>query len=159
MKKCAVIAAFAVSLLTSSCQTTSPAIQTATTPMDCAVVGKAQFSEVHARAFRAFPDIKVVVLRDEKRDVFLQAFNASPPPSNYTADTIHIFNSAAANRRYPNQSDTSFMVMVDRNGCVSLSGEVETLYVIQWSQGKVTTPQRTSSNFQFSPTPTRQDLF
>lgn len=158
MKKCVVIAAFAVSLLTASCQTTNPAIQAAT-PMNCAVVGKTQFSEVHARAFRAFPDIKVVVLKGEKRDVFLQAFNASPPASDYTADTIHIFNSATANRRNPNQPNTSFMVMVDRNGCVSLSGEVETLYVIQWSQGKVTTPQRTSSNFQFSPTPTRQDLF
>lgn len=152
------LAVLAAALTLTGCETTKQAAKAAT-PMNCAIVGKAQFSEVLARVRAGYSDLKEIVLRDEKRDVFLRAFNASPPVTNYTANTIYIFHSRQANRNAVarGQPDTSYMVMVDRNGCVQSSGEVETKDVVRWVVGEVTKRQGASgSDPRFPSAPTRR---
>ena len=123
----AAIAAVVAAFLLSGCQTTEPAQATEVkAPTKCRLT----IGELRDSLETRFRDVKEVILSGSEKDNFLDAFNSTYPPTNFTAHHVHLFHSRRANIN--RRTDTTVMTMVDVNECVERNGEARTKDVVTW---------------------------
>ena len=82
-------------------------------------------------------EIKYVHLKDDQISVFMAAYNASPPESNFEPDEIVIFTSPG---------DPQGIVGLAKDGCLKMAHAYPLPIVSSWMAGKPIQAQPKNSN-------------